>query len=144
MPAAADPRAEDWVTAAHDNLADAQALAARHSWRDAYVLAGLAVECALKVRIMRREGLNRWPGRRDRPDLYSHDLAHLGHLAGVTAPLEAEALAGRPLGLAWLVAKDYSIGRRYPDGGLFPVKLGRDTVAAAASDGLVAWLTTHR
>ena len=123
------------------NLADARALAARHSWRNAYILAGAAVECALKSRIMRHEGLNRWPTKRERHDLYSHNLEHLAKLAGVTSDLEVEALAVTPLGVAWLVAKDYAIGRRYPDGRAFPVKLGRDMVNAATRDGLVAWLT---
>jgi hypothetical protein len=41
----------------------------------------------------------------------------------------------------WMVAKDFDINQRYPDGKRFPVRLGRDMVEAASGrNGLVEWL----
>lgn len=105
------------------------------------MLAGLSVEYALKGRIMRRLGLNRWPTRAERPELYSHDLGKLAELAGLTAHTEDAVARCEPVGSAWMVTKDFAINRRYPDGSPFPVKLGRDMVEAVKGrEGLVEWL----
>lgn len=107
------------------------------------MLAGLAVEQALKGLIMRRLGLNRWPARKDRPELYSHDLGALAQLAGIRERLQQAILMGEAIGTAWMVAKDFGINRRYPDGKAFPVRLGRDMVGAAGTPGeLVEWLNS--
>lgn len=80
------------------------------------MLAGAALECALKGRIMHHLGLNRWPSRTERRDLYTHDLTELAELAGVRIALEKAAANSEPLGVGWMVAKDFSINRRYPTG----------------------------
>jgi HEPN domain-containing protein len=136
-----DPTASDWARIARENVRDAQELANSRGWRNAYMLAGLAVECALKARIMRHLGLNRWPSLKERRELYSHDLGKLAELAGLRPILEEAVARSEPLGAAWMVAKDFAINRRYPSGRPFPVRLGRDMVeAVAGQNGLVEWL----
>lgn len=105
------------------------------------MLAGQALEQALKGRIMRRLGLNRWPTRRERPEFYSHDLRELASHAGIIDLLEREVAQASELGRLWMIATDFDINRRYPDGNRFPVRLGRDMVdAAGGRNGLVVWL----
>lgn len=141
VPEDANPTAADWARGAHESIRDAQRLADARSWRNAYMLAGQALEQALKGRIMRRLGLNRWPTRRERPEFYSHDLRELASHAGIIGLLEREVAQASELGRLWMVAKDFDINRRYPDGNRFPVRLGRDMVdAAGGRNGLVVWL----
>ncbi len=105
------------------------------------MLAGLAVEQALKGRIMRHLGMNRWPARKERPEFYSHDLGELARHAGLIGVLEQAVAQADELGRLWMVAKDFAINRRYPDGANFPIRLGRDMVEAACGrNGLVEWL----
>lgn len=139
-----DPTAADWFAVAREHLRDAEQLAMGHSWRNAYGLAGAAAECALKGRIMQHLGLNRWPTRQERRDLYSHGLVDLAKLAGLKPTLEAAVLNAEVVGLAWLVAKDFVINHRYPTQSAFPIKLGRDMVHAVGRDGLLEWLITGK
>lgn len=97
--------------------------------------AGYAVEFALKACIMRREGLETWPAKTARPELYTHNLRELFRLAGIelaSAPEEMKA----PLRtvLDWDRALEYNltvIGRAQ----------ARTMVAAAFGEaGVVAWL----
>lgn len=61
--------------------------------------------------------------------------------AGIHDALQQAAAQSHQLGRQWMLAKDFAINRRYPDGASFPVRLGRDMVAAAGGkDGLVEWL----
>lgn len=136
------PTSADWSREATVYLADAQTLAARHSWRNAYMSAGFALECTLKARIMRVSGMNRWPARGDRPELFTHNLAALAFHAGLAAAIQAETTVKTDLGALWLIAKDFDVNLRYPDGSPFPVKLGRDMLAAA--EALMPWLTKTR
>jgi HEPN domain-containing protein len=131
-----DPTAADWFAAARENLADAQLLATAQSWRNAYGLAGQALECALKGVIMQRLGLNRWPSRSERPDLYTHDLSDFADLAGLRSVLETAVANGDVVGVAWMVTKDHAINRRYPTAKPFPINLGKDMVQAVGRDGL--------
>jgi len=137
----ANPTAADWAQAARESIRDAARLAKMRSWRNAYMLAGLAMEQALKGRIMRHLGLNRWPTRKERPEFYSHDLGELARHADLVSVLEQAVAQADDLGRHWMVAKDFAINRRYPDGASFPVRLGRDMVdAAGGPNGLVEWL----
>lgn len=96
-----DPTAGDWAQEARESLRGVRLLAHAHLWRNAYMLDGLGVEQALKGRIMRHLGLNRWPSRKDRPDLYSHDLTDLARLAGLHELLETLVEAAGKL-VEWL------------------------------------------
>jgi HEPN domain-containing protein len=135
-----EPSVDSWFAAARDALADSERLAAGHSWRNAYGLAGQAVELALKGVIMRRLGLNRWPSRQERREFYVHDLMALAELGQCRAELETAIAEGETVGTAWMLVKDYDINRRYPDHRPFPIKLGRDMVQAVGRDGLLEWL----
>ena len=103
--------------------------------------AGMAVEFALKARIMSVARLNRWPTIRERRELHTHHLGRLMELAGVRPLIEAEYLAGTSVGVAWMVVKDFDINTRYPDGKIFPLKLAQDYAEAVGPQGVVEWLT---
>lgn len=88
--------------------------------------------------------MNAWPTRSQRPELYTHDLDVLLRLAGLEEAMRCEMEAETTIGLAWSVAKDFSINRRYPDGRPFPEKLARGMEAAINARGLLEWLLAHR
>ncbi len=100
-------------------------------------MAGLGVECAIKSLIMRRNGLNRWPGRSERGDLYVHNFEQLLRIAGLLQDVEAEIRYVTEVGVAWVVAKEFSMASRYPDKPL-SAPMVDDMVDAA--ERLVAWL----
>ncbi len=134
--------AEDWSRKALDEMTAARLLFAGRHWQQAFHHAGFALECALKCRIMLNRGLNRWPDRAERRELWSHDLILLARLAGL-AGLEAELLAalaeGCPLGHAWLIAKDWTNETRY-DPRPFPEARARDMIQAIEEADLLSWL----
>lgn len=142
----ADLAAEDWERTARDYAAAAGRLIRMRPpmARSAYQEAGMALECALKACIMRRHGLNQWPSRSQHPAFYTHDPDVLLRLADLDGPMQAELAAETPIGLAWTIAKDFSINRRYPDGRAFPEKLARGMEAAINRRGLLSWLLMHR
>ncbi len=104
--------------------------------------AGLAVELALKARIMHVERMNSWPSKRSRPELYTHRLNALLETAGLREVIEQEILKPTDIGLAWLVVKDFDINMRYPTGKEFPTRLAWDCVEAIDRMRLVEWLIT--
>lgn len=77
-------------------LAD-HALSHEKTTSAAWSQAGFALECTLKAAIMRRERLNSWPSRAARKDLYTHDLADLARILGMTVD------AAHPIAPAWAV-----------------------------------------
>lgn len=133
--------ASDWERGAQEQAKTAQLLAAEHRWSDAFYHAGLAIEFALKCRIMRFERLNSWPDRATRKELYVHDLRKLANIAGIETALLAEIAAQSDIGLAWMVAKDWYSEVRY-DLRPFPPRRGADMVTAVADKGLLLWLLT--
>jgi HEPN domain-containing protein len=139
-PPRSDPTPADWAKLAREHLQDAEILLNARSFRNAYAHAGHALEFALKARIMRDEGLNRWPSYGERKELHTHNLGELLTISRLRANIEAEIIAGNPLGLAWLVVKDFDINRRYPDGQIFPWRVANDFVKAARDDGVLEWL----
>lgn len=131
--------ASDWERMARQQVETARVLALALQWGDAFYHSGFAVECALKLRIMRFERLNSWPDRTDRRELYVHDLSKLARVAGIEAVLLAEINAQSDIGLAWMVAQDWSVEVRY-DPRPFPAQRGADMVEAVAAKGLLEWL----
>jgi HEPN domain-containing protein len=132
---------EHWEKKAKEELAAARALAGKRLWSAAYYHAGMAIEFAIKWRIMHASRMNRWPSRQERRDLYSHDLTALAALAGLEHALLDEIAAGTDLGTSWLVAKDWSIETRY-DPRPFPPREARDMLRAVDTMGLLKWLLT--
>ncbi len=137
-----NPTATDWASGATQCVQDCKALLAANSYQSAYMSGGLAVELALKARIMHTERWNAWPSRKRRPDVHSHNLGNLMSAAGLRVVIEAEVRAGTNAGLAWMVVKDFDINARYPLGRPFPVRLAQDFVEAVDGLELVQWLTT--
>lgn len=91
--------AADWRQKAEEELTASRVLADAGLWQQSFQHAGFAVECALKFRIMRGTGLNRWPDRAERRELYSHDLLKLAQLAGIESAISAALESGEPIGL---------------------------------------------
>jgi hypothetical protein len=123
-------------------MRDAQMLLTGSSWQNAYMSAGLAIEFALKARIMHVERLNSWPSRRRRPELHTHSLGSLVDTAGLRPQLEQEFFSFSDIGLAWMVVKEFDINGRYPTGEPFPKRLACDCVEAIDGLGLLEWLIT--
>ncbi|MDP4026231.1 hypothetical protein Q8W71_26750 [Methylobacterium sp. NEAU 140] len=61
-----------------------QALADDTTASAAWSQAGFSLECTLKAAIMRRERLNAWPSRASRRELYTHKIADLARVLGMT------------------------------------------------------------
>ena len=128
--------AVDWERMAREELNTASVLANARQWKAAYYHGGIAVEFALKCRIMRHRRLNQWP---ERGELHTHDLAKLSEHADLTNRLLAEIAGVTEIGIAWSAAKDWSIGMRY-DPKPFPPRRAADMVEALGSRGLIEWL----
>jgi hypothetical protein len=60
--------------------------------------AGYALEFALKARIMRDEGLNRWPSYGERRELHTHNLMDLLTIARLRIKIESEVAKGSSFG----------------------------------------------
>ena len=124
---------------ARNELAAAETLAKGHHWQQAFYHAGVAVEFALKGRIMRVQRLNRWPERGDRKELHTHSLVDLAKHADLDSALLSEIARPTLIGVAWLAAKDWSINVRY-DPKPFPPRRAADMVEAVGQRGLLEWL----
>lgn len=96
--------------------------------------AARATECALKAYIWRTERFNQWPSRRDRDELYTHDLRRLRSVAGIMVdPTEATAPS-------WHVMLQWDRNQGY-DPKPMPSKVAQGFVEAAfGPDGVVTWL----
>lgn len=93
-----------------------------------------------ECRIMWREGLNRWPSRQERREVYSHDLTALARLAGLEAFLLSEVESDvTVLGMSWIIAKDWNNDIRYASG-VFSSIRAQDMVKAIDEGGLLDWL----
>lgn len=92
---------------AREELGTAEDLAELRRWKAAFYHGGMAVEFALKCRIMRVQRLNRWP---DYGPLNSHILSDLARHAALEQRLLDEIASVSDIGIAWSMAKDWSIG----------------------------------
>ncbi|WP_353861254.1 hypothetical protein [Azospirillum formosense] len=132
--------ADDWERLANEKRRAAEILFRSRQFGSAYYEAGIALECMLKAKIMRKEGLNIWPDRSCRKDLYTHDLARLLKLAGLHDRMVAEAKKVTDIGIAWSVAKQWTVDARYAR----KVRLrdARDIVEAVSptGKGLLKWI----
>lgn len=107
----------------------------RVAYVEAWHQAGRAVECALKARIMEREGLATWPPRRDRPDLYTHDLKRLFRAARVAVADADQRVRGLLLALM-----EWDHEHRYSADPMELQDVNRVVAAAFGEEGLIAWL----
>lgn len=126
----------DWQQKVETCRAAAYALVEdKKATKEAWSAAGRAVEFALKAAIMRREGLNGWPEKKDRGELHTHDLGSLMALAGIDkTAIPAELRGAWKTVLSWRREDDYRPGR-------MPRKVSRQMVESAfADDGVIQWL----
>ena len=133
--------AEDWIKQSKEALKAARVLSNVNYHNKSFVEAGLSVECALKCAVMRATGMNGWPARNVRPDLYTHDLSELARAAGLEAKLLNEVENVTSLGVAWMVVKDWKIGTRYSKRS-FPKARARQMMKAA--EEVTKWLQNQR
>jgi hypothetical protein len=106
----------DFQRLANERIADARALLAARRWAAAYYLAGYAVECGLKACILRRLATAAdvvFEDRRYSEKCWTHNLAQLLDLAGLTAALAADAAADPALQNYWDTVKDWNESSRY-------------------------------
>lgn len=134
--------ADEWEALARDELDSSRIMLAARKWKQAYHHAGIAAECALKCKIMRVHRMNRWPDRRERKDIYTHDIEKLTELAGLMDELNASMLTvSRPAHTdAWMIIKDWDINLRYHMPDAFPQAVAESAVSAIDAMGLIQWL----
>lgn len=134
--------ADEWDSLARDEMAAASAMLAVRLWKQAYQHAGVAVECALKCYIMRKERLNRWPARNERRELYTHNLANLLEIAGLEDDFNEDLSSANPSNhaKAWMIIKDWDINMRYHIPNAFPQAVAESAVEAISGMELVKWL----
>lgn len=133
---------DEWERLADAKLAAARAIAdAGGPWSELFDLSGLAVECALKAYIWRLYRWNRCPERGTR--LYKQfrtKLPGLLRLAGLEETMKGLVNDTHPVGVSWLVIKDWNHNGKY----WLDIKQRRAEdafeAAASASHGVVAWL----
>ena len=99
---------------AGERARDARALLRARRWSGAYYLAGYAVECALKVCVIRYlMTTDQFPERRFSERCWTHDLAQLMELAGIKAEFDTALAADPILSAKWRLVKDWSETARY-------------------------------
>lgn len=132
---------DDWVALVRSNIRVAQILIDNREWGQAYHHAGTAVECALKARIMKVRGLNRWPSRSEDNTVNVHKLETLARKSDVRTCLERlDAEGSSPeIVAAWMIAKDWFNEVKYK-ANRFPEGLARDMVDACIERGLIEWI----
>ena len=130
----------EWFSLCDRKLADIQALVTHGSADGAYQILAEAAECAAKGAIMRREGMNRWPDKDERPDLYSHNLVELFAASSLLDCIRDKNLTSRETRICYGTLKGLHL-RRYERRGM-PRKTVRGLIEAFTNDGygLLQWL----
>jgi hypothetical protein len=130
---------DHWDSRAREQRAVARLLAMAAFWADSYLHAGMALEFALKYRIMRHAGVSVWPHRQEQPALYTHNLPKLAMRAGLTTLLAREAAHGAAHGIGWEIARDWRIEYRYDPQPFVPERASA-MLYAVDEMGLLGWL----
>ena len=135
----ADPAsADEWMMLVQRHERTARVMARdKVAAAEGFFHAGLAVECALKAYIMRRERLNGWPSRDARPELHTHDLRRLMAIADIRpGPRDPEAPA-------WAVVLLWQRNAGY-DPRPMPRRFAQAMVDAAFGEkGAVTWIRSN-
>jgi hypothetical protein len=126
---------EEWLTLAAQHQGTARVLSSNKALAaQGFFHAGLAVECALKAYIFKKERFNAWPSKEMRPDLWTHDLRELVRIAEI--PLDA----GAPQAPAWHVVLQWDRAQGY-DPARMPRRVAQSMVEAAFGElGVVTWI----
>lgn len=126
---------DEWLRLARSSRDAAYALVHVPSARNvAWTQAGFAVECILKAAIMANEGLNGFPSRKQRQELYDHDLVRLASVLGMQVSPTDDLAPYWHVVLQWRREHTYVVGD-------VPLKVVRELLDAVFSDdGVVPWL----
>jgi hypothetical protein len=118
----------------------ARALIDAHQPNEAWNHAGFSIEMCLKAAIMSRERMNRWPSTVERPDLWTHDLAYLAGLLGISH----QRLDPRdPSAAAWKRCFEWQRGHGYSMDKL-PMRFAEQMCEAAfGPGGVLVWLSNR-
>jgi hypothetical protein len=135
----------DWQKLAIERVKDARALLAAKRWSAAYYLAGYAVECGLKacvlVRLAAEPGLL-FEDRRLSDKCFTHNLAQLVELAGLTADFASALAADSELQDNWDAVKDWSELSRYRRWTQTKAQALYDTITNKRH-GVLSWIKTR-
>jgi hypothetical protein len=128
---------------ARDRVLDAKALLAAKRWPGAYYMAGYAIECGLKACIIARlMKSDDFPERKFSEQCWTHNLAQLLALAGLTATFAADCNADAELQKNWDLVVEWSESTRYE----FPTKGDARDLYRAITDkkhGVLTWIKGH-
>ncbi|MBO0904681.1 hypothetical protein [Jiella sonneratiae] len=107
--------------------------------RQVYELSGFGMEFALKAHIMGYEGLDGWPDRSSRPELYDHNLNRLLRYSGLDlATIPPDIAPNFRLALNW--RRDHGYSSAKPS-----IIVARQIFDATfGAKGAVTWLRTLR
>ncbi len=127
-------------------LAEMHADNARQLYRlggytNAFHLAGLAVECALKALVCDRFIQGVLPDPRIVTAAHSHKLEDLAGLAGIKAALIERVKADEAFAAKWTAVRNWSIASRYET--ITFVDAAELIEAALDAGGLLEWIRTY-
>ena len=106
---------------------------------EAWTASGFAVEYALKAAVMAHQRFNRFPGKDQRPDLYTHDLKHLAREAGI----DFRGLVRDPVAAHFQTVLLWKRSEAY-NPTTMPMRIAEDMVASACGpSGVLQWLATR-
>ena len=99
---------------------------------------GEAVEYALKAYIQKHASLDRWPSKKDRPDLHTHDLRKLCEVAGIS-------LEGQPSSIraAFKTVFEWDRSHAYTSSKVPRAEARAIFDAAFGPEGVIEWLKNH-
>jgi len=126
-----------------ERLQEAEALLSLAKWGGAYYLAGYAVELALKACVIKRlMATDGFPPKDFSRDCYTHDLAKLIDLSGLTTNFTVARTADAELRKNWLVTRKWSEEMRYHLVAEVEARALFNAIADAAH-GVLTWVRTH-
>jgi hypothetical protein len=124
-------------------LRDAEVLLSAQRFSCAYYIAGYAVECAIKVVIVKEFRANQLPDKQRVIDTYQHNLERLMKVAGLADALDRDMKVNSVLYANWQTVRDWSEKTRYIPA--IRALKARDILNAIKdpTDGVLQWLKFH-
>ena len=134
----------EWQRKARDYAASAKVLLENGQFDSAYYLAGIAVECALKAKIVRRFRASTLPDKKLVNDIYrdGHELGRLIHHAQLAEQLAAEEQQSAKFKANWAIVQAWQVDARYKR---WSEVQASDMVEAVTSrgTGVLSWIGRH-
>jgi hypothetical protein len=131
----------DFQALAEMHADDAHMLFRARRHTNAFHLAGLSIECALKALICDRFHEGVLPDQRIVQRAYSHKLEELVGLAGVKAAIDDHMTVEPDFGVRWSIVKNWSVDARYET--ISSVEAAELLEAAFGEGGVLRWIKTH-